>query len=262
MIELVISIVASSIIGIAIGLLGAGGSILVMPVLVYVLGISPLIATTYSLGIVGISSAIAAIRNAREQQTNWKVLFTFAIPAIISIMIMRAYIMPALPKVLELGMLHISIESLSMIILSLLMLISAQRMMSSKVLQSHDIQEISLMALMFTGLMIGVLTGFTGIGGGFLIVPAMILIGHMNVKEAAFTSMILIAMNALPGFFVDILNGKNLDWGLFTLLTIASVFGGYAGIMLSKRIRQDLLRISFGIIIALLALFILIKELT
>ncbi|MFM8455196.1 MAG: sulfite exporter TauE/SafE family protein [Ignavibacteria bacterium] len=262
MIELVISIVASSIIGIAIGLLGAGGSILVMPVLVYVLGISPLIATTYSLGIVGISSAIAAIRNAREQQTNWKVLFTFAIPAIISIMIMRAYIMPALPKVLELGMLHISIESLSMIILSLLMLISAQRMMSSKELQSHDIQEISLMALMFTGLMIGVLTGFTGIGGGFLIVPAMILIGHMNVKEAAFTSMILIAMNALPGFFVDILNGKNLEWGLFTLLTIASVFGGYAGIMLSKRIRQDLLRISFGIIIALLALFILIKELT
>ncbi|MEY3689155.1 MAG: hypothetical protein RIT37_717 [Bacteroidota bacterium] len=262
MIELVISIVASSIIGIAIGLLGAGGSILVMPVLVYVLGISPLIATTYSLGIVGISSAIAAIRNAREQQTNWKVLFTFAIPAIISIMIMRSYIMPALPKVLELGMLHISIESLSMIILSLLMLISAQRMMSSKELQSHDIQEISLMALMFTGLMIGVLTGFTGIGGGFLIVPAMILIGHMNVKEAAFTSMILIAMNALPGFFVDILNGKNLEWGLFTLLTIASVFGGYAGIMLSKRIRQDLLRISFGIIIALLALFILIKELT
>ena len=159
-------------------------------------------------------------------------------------------------------MLHISIESLSMIILSLLMLISAQRMMSNKELQSHDIQEISLMALMFTGLMIGVLTGFTGIGGGFLIVPAMILIGRMNVKEAAFTSMILIAMNALPGFFVDILNGKNLEWGLFTLLTIASVFGGYAGIILSKRIRQDLLRISFGIIIALLALFILIKELT
>jgi len=262
MIELVISIVASSIIGIAIGLLGAGGSILVMPVLVYVLGISPLIATTYSLGIVGISSAIAAIRNAREQQTNWKVLFTFAIPAIISIMIMRAYIMPALPKVLELGMIHISIESLSMIILSLLMLISAQRMMSSKVLQSHDIQEISLMALMFTGLMIGVLTGFTGIGGGVLIVPAMILIGHMNVKEAAFTSMILIAMNTLPGLLVDIMNGKNLEWGLFTLLTNASVFGGYVGIMLSKRIRQDLLRISFGIIIALLALFILIKELT
>jgi uncharacterized membrane protein YfcA len=83
----------------------------------------------------------------------------------------------------------------------------------------------------------------------------------MNVKEAAFTSMILIAMNALPGFFVDILNGKNLEWGLFTLLTIASVFGGYAGIMLSKRIRQDILRITFGIIIALLALFILLKEL-
>jgi uncharacterized membrane protein YfcA len=112
-----------------------------------------------------------------------------------------------------------------------------------------------------TGFFIGVLTGFTGIGGGFLIVPAMILIGRMNVKEAAFTSMILIAMNALPGFFVDILNGKNLEWGLFTLLTIASVFGGYAGIMLSKRIRQDLLRISFGIIIALLALFILFIEL-
>jgi uncharacterized membrane protein YfcA len=158
-------------------------------------------------------------------------------------------------------MLQISIDSFSMIILSILMLLSAQRMISQKKLQGDESHDISLSLLVLTGLFIGVLTGFTGIGGGFLIVPAMILIGRMNVKEAAFTSMILIAMNALPGFFVDILNGKNLEWGLFTLLTIASVFGGYAGIMLSKRIRQDLLRISFGIIIALLALFILIKEL-
>jgi uncharacterized membrane protein YfcA len=174
---------------------------------------------------------------------------------------MRAFIMPALPKVLKIGLLQISIDSFSMIILSILMLISAQRMISQKKLQNDESHNISFSLLMLTGLFIGVLTGFTGIGGGFLIVPAMILIGLMNVKEAAFTSMILIAMNALPGFFVDILNGKNLEWGLFTLLTIASVFGGYAGIMLSKRIRQDILRITFGIIIALLALFILLKEL-
>lgn len=261
MIELLISLLASSIIGIAIGLLGAGGSILVMPVLVYILGLPPTIATTYSLGIVGISSAIAAMRTSLDEKVNVKVIFTFAFPAMFSIMIMRAFIMPALPKVLEIGMLQISIDSFSMIILSILMLISAQRMISQKKLQGDESHDISLSLLVLTGLFIGVLTGFTGIGGGFLIVPVMILIGRMNVKEAAFTSMILIAMNALPGFFVDILNGKNLEWGLFTLLTIASVFGGYAGIMLSKRIRQDLLRISFGIIIALLALFILIKEL-
>ena len=261
MIELLISLFASSIIGIAIGLLGAGGSILVMPVLVYILGLPPMIATTYSLGIVGISSVIAAMRTSREQKVNTKVILTFAFPAMFSIMIMRAFIMPALPKVLEIGTLLISIDSFSMIILSILMLISAQRMISQKKLQSDESHDISLSLLLLTGLCIGVLTGFTGIGGGFLIVPAMILIGRMNVKEAAFTSMILIAMNALPGFFVDILNGKNLEWGLFTLLTIASVFGGYAGIMLSKRIRQDILRISFGIIIALLALFILFKEL-
>ena len=261
MIELLISLIASSIIGIAIGLLGAGGSILVMPVLVYILGLPPTIATTYSLGIVGISSAIAAMRTSRDQKVNAKVIFTFAFPAMFSIMIMRAFIMPALPKVLKIGMLQISIDSFSMIILSILMLISAQRMISQKKLQGDESNDISLSLLVLTGFFIGVLTGFTGIGGGFLIVPAMILIGRMNVKEAAFTSMILIAMNALPGFFVDILNGKNLEWGLFTLLTIASVFGGYAGIMLSKRIRQDLLRISFGIIIALLALFILFIEL-
>lgn len=261
MIELLISLFASSIIGIAIGLLGAGGSILVMPVLVYVLGLPPTIATTYSLGIVGISSAIAAMQTSREQKVNAKVILTFAFPAMFSIMIMRAFIMPALPKILEIGTLHISIDSFSMIILSILMLISAQRMISQKKLQSDVTHDISLSLLVLTGLCIGVLTGFTGIGGGFLIVPSMILIGRMNIKEAAFTSMILIAMNALPGFFVDLLNGKNLEWGLFTLLTIASVFGGYAGIILSKRIRQDILRISFGIIITLLAFFILFKEL-
>jgi uncharacterized membrane protein YfcA len=193
------------------------------------------------------------MRTSRDQKVNAKVILTFAFPAMFSIMIMRAFIMPALPKVLKIGMLQISIDSFSMIILS--------RMISQKKLQNDESHNISFSLLMLTGLFIGVLTGFTGIGGGFLIVPAMILIGRMNVKEAAFTSMILIAMNALPGFFVDILNGKNLEWGLFTLLTIASVFGGYAGIMLSKRIRQDILRISFGIIIALLALFILFKEL-
>lgn len=261
MIELLISLFASSIIGIAIGLLGAGGSILVMPVLVYILGLPPTIATTYSLGIVGISSAIAAMQTSREQKVNAKVILTFAFPAMFSIMIMRAFIMPALPKILEIGTLHISIDSFSMIILSILMLISAQRMISQKKLQSDVTHDISLSLLVLTGLCIGVLTGFTGIGGGFLIVPSMILIGRMNIKEAAFTSMILIAMNALPGFFVDLLNGKNLEWGLFTLLTIASVFGGYAGIILSKRISQDILRISFGIIITLLAFFILFKEL-
>lgn len=261
MIELLISLFASSIIGIAIGLLGAGGSILVMPVLVYILGLPPTIATTYSLGIVGISSAIAAMQTSREQKVNAKVILTFAFPAMFSIMIMRAFIMPALPKILEIGTLHISIDSFSMIILSILMLISAQRMISQKKLQSDVSHDISMSLIVLTGLCIGVLTGFTGIGGGFLIVPSMILIGRMNIKEAAFTSMILIAMNALPGFFVDLLNGKNLEWGLFTLLTIASVFGGYAGIMLSKRIRQDKLRISFGIIITLLAFFILFKEL-
>lgn len=261
MIELLISLFASSIIGIAIGLLGAGGSILVMPVLVYILGLPPTIATTYSLGIVGISSAIAAMQTSREQKVNAKVILTFAFPAMFSIMIMRAFIMPALPKILEIGTLHISIDSFSMIILSILMLISAQRMISQKKLQSDVSHDISMSLIVLTGLCIGVLTGFTGIGGGFLIVPSMILIGRMNIKEAAFTSMILIAMNALPGFFVDLLNGKNLEWGLFTLLTIASVFGGYAGIMLSKRIRQDILRISFGIIITLLAFFILFKEL-
>jgi len=261
MIELLISILASSIIGIAIGLLGAGGSILVMPVLVYVLGISPLMATTYSLGIVGISSAMAAMRTSREQHVHWNILFTFGLPAIISIMIMRAYIIPALPPIITLGNMSISIESFSMIILSLLMLISAQRMISKKEIHFHDAQHFSVIPLMLTGLMIGVLTGFTGIGGGFLIVPAMILIGRMNVKEAAFTSMILISMNALPGFLVDLFHGKYPDWNTFSLLTIASIIGGSVGITLSKRIPHDILRTLFGILITLLALFILFKEL-
>jgi hypothetical protein len=261
MTELLISLLASSIIGIAIGLLGAGGSILVMPVLVYVLGLSPSIATTYSLGIVGISSALAAIRTSREQQVNGKVILAFALPAIMSIMIMRSYIMPALPKMIALGSIQISIESLSMIILAILMLISSQRMIISKEIHGNISHSPSLSLLIPTGAFIGILTGFTGIGGGFLIVPAMILIGSMNVKQAAFTSMILIAMNALPGFFVDIFKGRNPDWGLFTLLTLASILGGYVGIALSKRIKQDLLRTAFGIIIALLAFFILFKEL-
>lgn len=142
------------------------------------------------------------------------------------------------------------------------MLISAQRMISSKTIHGDDSKNTSLSLLMMTGALIGVLTGFTGIGGGFLIVPAMILIGRMNVKEAAFTSMILISMNALPGFIVDVFNNKSPEWGLFSLLTLASISGGYAGIKLSKKIRQDVLRRSFGMIIALLALFILFKEIS
>ena len=259
-ITILTSLCASSIIGIGIGLLGAGGSLLIMPVLVYILGMTPSSATTYSLGIVGISSLFAALRMQVQKNPPFNIIASFSICSMLSALCMRSMI-AYLPETFSFGVIHMRMDSISMIVLAIMMFISAYGMIFTKEIHTNDQEHSSLLMLSLLGALVGALTGFTGIGGGFIIVPVMVLYGKMAISDAVYTSMIVIAMNAIPSFMNDCYNGNTPDWILFGLLTISSILGGMIGIKISIHIHQEHLRRIFGIIILGLSFFIIFNEL-
>ena len=256
--ELFIAIAASAIIGMAIGLLGAGGSILIMPILVYVLEMTPSTAIPYSLGIVGITSLVSSIRYAKHLSINVYLLALFGIPAFCMTFFMRAFIIPSIPHLIHIAEYSYSIDSISMILLALLMAYASKRMITKD--SEQHVHIVSPIVLSLFGIVIGIITGLTGIGGGFLIVPIMILFGGMNMREATFTSMVLIACTTLPSFVFELFVQKYFHIDIFFFLLLGSLIGSFWGVYISHRIHQSTVRKIFGIVIAVLSFFIIIKE--
>lgn len=263
MVEASIAIIAASFIGMIIGLLGAGGSILIMPVLVYALGIPASEAITYSLGIVGITSLITAIRSATGNNSQLKaILLPFGIASISATICTRLLILPLLPQAFSINNQSYTLDSLFMILLAFLMLIASRRMLFD---YSQDTvsQSTSFPSLISSGLLLGILTGCTGIGGGFLIVPILLLHGGLTMQQAIRSSMILIACNAIPAFGFDVLMlHSTFQLDVFLQLLLFSVGGSFVGIRIARFTQQDMIKKLFGILIAIVALKILLTELT
>ena len=258
--EIIFAIIASSIIGVIIGLLGAGGSILIMPMLVYVLKISPNEAVTYSLGIVGITSFISMLLSAHGNSFHSASFISFGLPALSMTLFMRSMIMPNIPSSFTFGNHELYIDKISMIILALLMLIASSRMIMNSPVQHRD--ESSHIALTISGILIGMITGITGIGAGFLIVPSLVLLAGMTMRQAVFSSMILISCNTLPSFAIDVIETSHVHFNTFFILLISSLLGSFLGIRYANHINQDNLKKIFGIVIALISIVILYKELS
>lgn len=263
MVEASIAIIAASFIGMIIGLLGAGGSILIMPVLVYVLGIPPSEAITYSLGIVGITSFISAISSTNGNDSHLKsILIPFGIASISTTICTRLLILPLLPKAFTINNHSFTLDSLFMILLAFLMLLASKRMLVDYS-QDSEAQSTSFRSLIAKGVLLGVLTGCAGIGGGFLIVPVLLLHGELNMQQAIRSSMILIACNAIPAFGFDILNLHSaFQLDLFLQLVLFSLGGSFVGMRIARFTQQDIIKKLFGILIALIAFMILLTELT
>lgn len=258
--ELFIALSASTLIGVSIGLFGAGGSILIMPVLVYALDLQPSIAITYSLGIVGLSSSISAFKASSRTKLQILPMLALGAPAMLTTLATRSYFIPILPTMFTIGEVNLNRESCTMMILALLMLIAAWRMIFQREGISN-VSSFSIYYLIASGIGIGLITGFTGIGGGFLIVPLMIFISGMSMQEATYASMILIALNTLPSFAIDLLSGKSIHYPLFVTLALFSILGSFGGIFIARFIQQQRLKQLFGMMIAFLAFYIFINEL-
>ena len=258
-VELILASILAFIIGGIVSLLGAGGSILIMPVLVYVLGIPAQNAAPYSLGIVGIIAAFAAIVGLKKTTIDLSSLLHFSLPAMTSVMLMRSVVVPMLPLQYHILSLNFSLNVLSMVFFAVIMFIAAISMLRKKNNESIH-HSPSTFALSYLGFTTGIITGFIGIGGGFIIVPILLHFTNMHVKQAISTSLFIIALNSLPGFALNLITMQSPNYTLLSLLSIAGILGSIIGITIHHKADQHILKKGFAYFILLMSIFILIKE--
>jgi uncharacterized membrane protein YfcA len=237
--------------GITLGLIGAGGSILTLPILVYFFKILPIQATTYSLLVVGICAFSGAILYYQQKLINFKSLIIFSIPSAISAFLARIFIIPNLPEKIFL----LDKQNFIMFSFAFLMLVAAFLMIKHPKIQNKN-SNYPLYLLIIISAFIGLITGFVGAGGGFLIIPTLILFFQLEMKQAIATSLAIIAINSLIAFKGDLILAVNINWNLLILLTLATVLGMFFGIILSKKISGEKLKKIFATFIILISLTI------
>ncbi len=260
----ILGYIAAVLIGLSLGLIGGGGSILTVPVLVYLVGIDPLLATAYSLFVVGTSSLVGMIQKYRQGLVSVKTAVVFAIPSFIAVYLTRRYLVPAIPDpILQLDHLVISKDVGIMVFFAIIMLTAAFSMLKKRRKHAESIQQISFNypMIVIEGLVVGVLTGLVGAGGGFLIIPALVLFARLPMKMAVGTSLFIIAAKSLIGFVGDIQTGQEIDWIFLIIFTSCAILGIFAGGYASKFISGQKLKAGFGWFVLVMAIYILSKEL-
>jgi uncharacterized membrane protein YfcA len=264
----IIGYVASIFIGISLGLIGGGGSILTVPVLVYLFGISAELSTAYSLFIVGTTALVGGIRNATLGNVNYKTAVVFTIPAFIAVYVTRAFIVPKIPaEIVSIGDFVLTKNIAIMIFFALVMLAASVSMIRDKRGKVEETDEevepqFNVPAIIAEGAVVGVLTGIVGAGGGFLIIPALVLFAKIPMKKAVGTSLLIIAAKSLIGFIGDVQRPDlEIDWTLLLSVTAIAVVGIFIGIYLAKFIDGKKLKKGFGWFVLLMAVYIIGKQL-
>lgn len=260
----IIGYFAAVLIGISLGMVGSGGSILTVPVLVYLMSVNPLLATTSSLFIVGSTSLVGGLRAYSKKQVNFKAVTEFGIPSIFSIFIARHYILPSLPDHLfSVGNIHIYKPMFLMVVFAVLMLAASLSMIFSHKrdtlavsMQEYKYQALPLVIL---GLAIGMITGLLGAGGGFLIIPSLVILLRLPMKTAVGTSLLIIAINSLFGFLFS-LKQFEYDWKLLLSFTGLAIAGLFVGSRLAEKIPGSSLKKGFGWFVLLMGIYIILKE--
>ena len=260
----IIGFAAAILIGVSLGLIGGGGSILTVPVLVYILGVNPVLATAYSLFVVGSTSLVGAGTYMRKGLVNYKTALVFAIPSFIAVFLTRKFLVPALPDPLfTVGEAIITINIGIMVFFALIMLAASYSMITAKKCVDCDENEavvFNFPMIALEGSVVGVITGIVGAGGGFLIIPALVLLAKLPMKMAVGTSLLIIAAKSLIGFLGD-LSTQTIDWQLLLIFTSLSIVGIFIGSALSKKINEKVLKTGFGWFVLVMGIYIITKEL-
>ena len=249
------------IVGIILGFLGSGGSILTVPILVYVMGINPVTATAYSLFVVGVSALVGAQRFLKNGEINFKISLYFAIPSLLGVFVSRKWILPNLSESLQLfHFFSIQKDTFILVFFAIVMLIAALSMLFSWKLnfRNNNDRENNFVLIAFDGIVVGLVTGFVGAGGGFLIIPALLLLTNISMKEALGTSLLVIAIKSILGFTTELNN--TIDWNLLLTFTAFSITGILIGSYFSKLLNGRVLKKSFGIFVLFMSIVILTKE--
>ncbi len=255
----ILGYIASVCIGIILGLLGGGGSILCIPILVYLFHVNVVEAAAYSLFVVGTTSLLGAIPKYREHLVSLRTAALFGVPSIIGTFITRKWIVHALPEIIfQTNHFILSKRELLLGLFAVLMILASLSMIRGR-RSNGDEERMHTALLVIQGLLIGVLTGLVGAGGGFLIIPALVLLTGLQFKVAVGTSLFIIASNSYAGFLGDLFN-MSMRWELLLPVTALAVAGIFIGNYLSRYFDSATLRKAFGWFTLTMGCFILLKE--
>ena len=260
---LLLGLAASLIMGMSLGVFGAGGSILTVPILVFLMGVGAAEATAYSLFIVGMTALFGMYTYYKQGLIQFKIGFVFAIPAFIAVYSVRLFLMPALPEhIAQIGSWDLSKDTLILVVFALVMMMAAYAMIKpSNIKESEEQKPLNLPLIAAEGLLVGGVTGFVGAGGGFLIIPALVLLAGLSMKQAVGTSLMIIAFKSLLGFVGDIQAGLVVDWLLLFEVFGLSIVGVFVGGKLCRTLDSNKLKPAFGYFVLVMGLIILSREL-
>ncbi|MCW6036929.1 sulfite exporter TauE/SafE family protein [Spirulina subsalsa FACHB-351] len=241
-------------IGISLGLIGGGGSILAVPILVYVMGIGSKEAIAMSLFIVGIVSCIGAIPHWFQGNVNLKTVVMFTPAAMVgSFLGARLTTLPWITDTIQLIAFGVV-----MVLASVLMIRKQENKTPTSTEEKHPTYP-KWLAIPIEGLAVGILTGFVGVGGGFLIIPALVLLGGIPMKEAIGTSLLIITFKSATGF-LGYIDQVTVDWGLMFSFTLAASVGTWGGASLTQYIDGKKLQKGFGYFVLAIAVFVLVQR--
>jgi uncharacterized membrane protein YfcA len=254
--------IAAILIGLSLGLIGGGGSVLTVPVFVYMLHVNPVLATTYSLFVVGSCSLVGGARAWHKGLIDVPTVVYFGVSSLVTVFLVRHYVVPFIPDHLfTIGEIDITKGVFLMMLFALLMVGAAISMIRSRnglraVTPENRSRKV---ALIIQGLIVGAITGLLGAGGGFLIIPALVLFSRLPMKTAVGSSLTIMAFSSLFGFFTT-LSYYTVDWLQLLIFTAIAVTGIFIGAALSDRIPGSSLKKGFGWFILAMGIYILVRE--
>ena len=250
----------SIIIGLSLGLIGGGGSILAVPILVYLFHINPEQATSYSLFIDGITAMVGSYSHYKLGNLKIKAALVFALPSVLSLLFVRDVILPRIPSIVfTVNSFEVSKNLMIMIVFAFLMIAASISMIRRSTPKEIIIRDGSI-RIAAIGLLVGFITGFLGAGGGFLIIPALLFFANLPMKQAIGTSLLIIFINSLIGFAGDVLKGNEIHYELLLTISAIALIGMFIGTYLSKKIDGAKLKPAFGWFVLVMGIYIIIKE--
>jgi uncharacterized membrane protein YfcA len=260
----ILGYIAALFIGISLGLIGGGGSILTVPVLVYLFGINPVLSTSYSLFVVGSTSLVGAFSNYLKGLVRIKTALLFGISSITTVFITRKFLIPLIPHhIATIGGFNITEPIVTMVLFAILMVVASISMIREHKQKTEDSvtpnRKVNLPKLLMYGVAIGIATGLLGAGGGFLLIPTLVLLVKLPMKEAVGTSLFIIALNSLIGFTGD-LGHFTMNWFFLIKITTIAIAGTFVGGLIAKKISGNKLKKGFGWFVLIMGIYILTKE--
>ena len=259
----IIGYVASLLMGITLGLLGGGGSIMTVPILVYLFKVTPTVATGYSLFVVGITALIGSAMYYRKGEIDLKVGLSFGLPSIAGVSFSRGWLVPRVPSVVaEFGDFVMTKEIFVMIAFAALMIFASSSMIRVRKVHKPSTlpDHLRLVVLALNGLIVGVIAGFVGAGGGFLIIPALVFVAKLPMRLAVGTSLFIIASQSLLGFSGDVIRGTTVDWALLETIAATAAVGIALGSSLSHKMKEQKLKVAFGWFVLAMGAAILVEQ--